>query len=250
MNIQKWLSTQGVMSRRAAIEAIKEKRIHINGELAIPGQLVQAHDKVEVDGRLIRFQEVEKRVLLYHKPCGRICSNSAEDADKSIWRHFPPLKSGKWVSVGRLDINTSGLMLVTTDGELANWLMHPSSNITRTYRARVAGAIDEDKIKRLLRGVRLEDGPAKFEKIKVITDKKEGLNTWFEVTVLSGRYRMVRRLFESQDWMVNRLIRVGYGPLILPKDLRTGSVIELPEDDIAHLRQWVKKRRSRGRQES
>jgi 23S rRNA pseudouridine2605 synthase len=242
IRIQKFLANQGLMSRRAADQAIRDSRVKINDQKAVPGQVIESGDQVFLDGKHIVQRKVESKLMLYNKPVGRICSMAEDEMHRSIWQDFPKLGAGKWVSVGRLDINTSGLMLITTDGALANRLMHPSANIERVYKARVLGQITDQMLDKMKKGVRLDDGVALFKKVKVVDmAEKDKANVWLEVTVTSGRYRMVRRVFESLGLTVNRLIRLRYGPLILPVQLRKGKCIALSEDDVLALDQYIKR---------
>ena len=237
LRIQKFLANQGILSRREADAAIRDKRVKINDELAALGQVLEPGDIVSVDGRVIVHKLIKSQVFLYNKPLGKICSLNPDKNYRSIWEDFPDINSGKWISIGRLDVNSSGLLLVTSDGDLANKMMHPSSNLERVYRVRAMGRCDKEIIDKMIKGVMLDDGKANFKKAKVINIKKEGLNQWYEVTVTSGRYRMVRRIFEAVGLQVNRLIRVRFGPLILPKELKPGKVMMLDEIDINILKQ-------------
>ena len=244
IRIQKFLANQGLMSRRAADQAIRDSRVKINNQKAVPGQVVEPGDQVFLDGKHIVQRKVEPKLMLYNKPVGKICSMAEDEMHRSIWQDFPKLGAGKWVSVGRLDINTSGLMLITTDGELANRLMHPSANIERVYKARVLGQITNQMLEKMKKGVRLDDGVALFKKVKLVDmaeKDKDKANVWLEVTVTSGRYRMVRRVFESLGLTVNRLIRLRYGPLILPMQLKKGHCIALSADDVLALDQYIKR---------
>ena len=214
----------------------------INDQKAIPGQVVESGDQVFLDGKHIIPRKVIPQLMLYNKPVGRICSMAEDEMHRSIWQDFPKLGAGKWISVGRLDINTSGLMLITTDGALANRLMHPSATIERVYKARVLGQITDQMLDQMKKGVRLDDGVALFKKVKVLEKSdKDKANVWLEITVTSGRYRMVRRVFEALGLTVNRLIRLRYGPLILPIQLKKGACIALTDDDILGLNQCIKR---------
>ncbi|MBM4211847.1 MAG: rRNA pseudouridine synthase [Gammaproteobacteria bacterium] len=242
IRIQKFLANHALMSRRAADQAVRDSRVKINDQKAVPGQVVESGDEVFLDGKQIVPRKIESKLMLYHKPVGRICSMAESEMPRSIWQDFPKLGAGKWISVGRLDINSSGLMLITTDGELANRLMHPSSNIERVYKVRAFGKVTDDMLEKMKTGVRLDDGLACFKKVKLLeSSNKDKLNVWFEVTVTSGRYRMVRRVFESLGLTVNRLIRLRYGPLILPAELPLGRCISLSEEDVNALNQYIKR---------
>ena len=242
IRIQKFIANQGLMSRRAADQAIRDSRVKINDKKADLGQIVNADDQVFLDGKYITPRKIESKLILYNKPVGKICSMAQDEMHRSIWQDFPKLGAGKWVSVGRLDINTSGLMLITTDGDLANRLMHPSANIERVYKARVLGQVTDQMLEKMKKGIRLEDGVAAFKKVKVLEmSEKDKANVWIEVTVTSGRYRMVRRVFESLGLTVNRLIRLRYGPLILPVQLQKGRTISVSEEDVLELDQYIKR---------
>ena len=193
-------------------------------------------DKIRIDGRPIKLHyrpKNKQRVLIYNKPEGEICSRSDPEGRTTIFERLPKLRSGRWVAVGRLDINTSGLILLTTDGELANKLMHPSSEIEREYAVRTMGEADEAVLKALQEGVELDDGRARFDTIRDAGG--QGFNHWYHVTLAEGRKREVRRLWESQGITVSRLIRVRFGQLALPRGLRPGEWKELERRDLERL---------------
>lgn len=234
--IQKVLANAGLGSRRQIEEWLREGRISINGAIAKLGDRMTIDDKVRVDGRdinLVKSNTQKSRVILYHKPEGEICSRSDPESRATIFDHLPMLRNGRWISVGRLDFNTSGVLLLTNNGELANRLMHPSSNIEREYAVRIQGQVTPEMLKKLKKGVRLEDGPAHFEQI--IDAGGEGTNHWYHVLVREGRNRMVRRLWESQGVVVSRLIRIRFGNITLPRMLRRGKWAELTFDEISKL---------------
>jgi 23S rRNA pseudouridine2605 synthase len=217
-------------------EWIAAGRVSVNGEPAQVGQLVGPEDKVKVNGRLVqlKFGALRlPRVILYHKPEGQIVSRDDPEGRESVFDALPRMRGGRWVAVGRLDYNTSGLLLFTTSGELANRLMHPRYNLEREYAARVLGELDEDAKAALMKGVELEDGPARFATF--IDGGGQGANHWYRVTLYEGRNREVRRMFEAVGATVSRLIRLRYGPFTLPSRLKRGSVYELPEVDVAAL---------------
>ncbi|RMG51298.1 MAG: pseudouridine synthase [Gammaproteobacteria bacterium] len=234
--IQKLLSRAGHGSRREIERLIAAGRIRVNGKPAEPGQAVTPKDRIEIDGRRISFRahaQARPRVLAYHKPEGEVTSRDDPDGRPTVFDHLPPLRGGRWIAIGRLDINTSGLLLFTNDGELANRLMHPSRAVPRTYAVRVRGEVTPEIIQRLLQGVELEDGPARFD--EVVDAGGSGLNHWFHVTLHEGRNREVRRLWTSQGVMVSRLMRIAYGPVTLPRGLRQGRWMELPPHETARL---------------
>ncbi len=234
--LQKVLARAGLGSRREMETWITAKRVSVNGAMAALGDRVEPEDKIRVDGQLLRLQPAEKqktRVLLYYKPEGVICTRKDPEGRETVFETLPRLRSGRWISVGRLDINSSGLLLFTNDGELANKLMHPSAEIEREYAVRVFGEVTPAILKILRKGVELEDGVASF---KQIVDKGgEGLNHWYHVVITEGRNREVRRLWESQGLQVSRLLRIRYGDLKLPRYLKIGRWIELDKEQVRAL---------------
>lgn len=238
--IQKVLARLGLGSRREIEGWIEQGRIQVNGQVAVLGDGVSVTDKLELDGRIVhldRVDHIQPRVIRYYKQEGEICSQSDPDHSVTVFRRLPRLKTGRWVMVGRLDINTTGLLLFTNDGELAHRLMHPSYQVEREYAVRVFGEVTPEVLQRLKAGVMLDDGLAKFQRI--IDQGGDGSNHWYHVTLLEGRQREVRRLWESQDVMVSRLIRIRFGSAVLPNNMSRGSWQELPLDEINALRQLV-----------
>lgn len=225
--LQKVLSRAGIASRRAIEAWIADGRISVNGKLAKIGQRVTEKDRIAVDGERVSIDSEKEatRTILYHKPAGEICTRSDPEGRPTVFDALPKLFQGRWISVGRLDVNTSGLLLFTNDGELANRLMHPSGGIAREYAVRVLGIVTEKILNRLVEGVRLEDGNARFE--EVIDSGGKGANHWYHVVVMEGRNRLVRRLWESQGLKVSRLKRVRFGPVFLEASLRPGHWREL-----------------------
>ncbi|MCL4157824.1 UNVERIFIED_CONTAM: hypothetical protein GTU68_021634, partial [Idotea baltica] len=185
-------------SRRALEKVIDEGRVKVNGAVANLGDRANESDKIEVDGETVTFEKASIRVILYNKPEGQVCTRKDEKGRPTVFLTLPKLTNQRWINIGRLDINTSGLLLFTNDGELANKLMHPSSNIDREYLVRVHGKVDQENLTALKKGVELEDGLAKFSDIVESENSKEGLNRWFTVCLMEGRNREVRRLWESQ----------------------------------------------------
>lgn len=224
--LQKILAQMGLGSRRELETWISQGRVKVNGKVAKLGDRAAADDRIMVDDRLLSmdFLQEKSRLLLYHKPAGEVCSRHDPEGRPTVFDHLPRLKVGRWISIGRLDISTSGLLLFTNDGGLANHLMHPASDIEREYAVRVFGTVPDVVLAQLKKGVMLEDGMARFE--SVVAAGGEGANTWYHVILKEGRYREVRRLFESQNLRVSRLIRVRFGPLFLPRDLRIGRWVE------------------------
>ena len=233
--IQKALARMGFGSRREIERLIGEEKIRLNGQLAKIGDHVKVGDKVNIGNRraVISGDVNRIRVLLYNKPEGEICTRKDEEGRKTVFDSIGTLRDGRWISVGRLDINSSGLLLFTNYGELANHLMHPSSEIEREYAVRVNGEVTSDIIKNLLKGVELEDGLLKFDKI--VDAGGQGANHWYHVILKEGKNREVRRLWQSQDMRVSRLTRVRYGNLVLPRDLKVGKKVELSLEEIKQL---------------
>ena len=238
--LQKVLARMGLGSRRYMEEVIAAGRVSVNGRVATVGERIEPTDELRIDGRKLSYQaeeEVRRRVLVYYKPEGEICSRNDPEGRPTVFEQLPQLTNDRWVMVGRLDINSTGLLLFTNDGELANRLMHPSNEVEREYAVRVMGEVTNAVRTTLITGVELEDGPAKFESFKEIGG--DGINRWYQVVVKEGRNREVRRLFESQELKVSRLLRTRYGSVILPRELRTGRWIELDKPEIDHLVQSV-----------
>ncbi len=233
--IHKALARAGYGSRRAVEDWIREGRVTVNGRPARIGERVGPGDRLSVDGQQVNLASPvpTRRVLAYHKPEGEVCTASDPEGRPTIMSSLPPLTGERWISVGRLDVSTSGLILFTNDGELAHRLMHPSSGIEREYAVRVLGRVTQATLRRLTAGVPLEDGRAWFDAIHDAGGT--GANHWFHVVLKEGRNRLVRRLWESQGLTVSRLIRVRYGPLALPSTLRVGRWRELTEREIQSL---------------
>ena len=233
--IQKILANEGIVSRRQAENLIREGRIKVNGQEAILGMSISRHDLIEIDGKTVEISEGANplRVLMYNKKVGEISSTKDPEGRPSVFLALPKISKGKWISVGRLDINTSGLMLFTNNGELANKLMHPSSKIEREYVARIRGQVEPDHIRRLLEGVNLEDGKASFSDIQ--PGRKGKSNQWFAMVIMEGRTREVRRMWESQGFAVSRLKRVRICGLFLPANLKQGNYKELSEKEIKSI---------------
>lgn len=231
--IQKVLSQAGIGSRREMELWIKQGLVKLNGSIAKLGDSAGAEDKITVKGQLIinpLKHPLKTRILMYHKPVGEISSTADPMHSKTVFARLPRLRHGRWVQVGRLDINTSGLLIFTTNGELANRLMHPRFALEREYAVRVRGLISPEIIRRLLTGVELEDGKAKFKQIHF--QGGEGINTWYHVILTEGRNREVRRLWQSQEVEVSRLIRIRYGSLTMPRSLARGKLSELSPKQV------------------
>ncbi|OBW99820.1 23S rRNA pseudouridine(2605) synthase RluB [Gallibacterium genomosp. 1] len=240
--LQKILARTGIGSRREVETIIAAGRVSVNGKIASLGDRVEVKNdtKIRVDGQLVSLIAARKdicRVLMYYKPEGELCTRHDPEGRATVFERLPRINNARWVSVGRLDINTSGLLLFTTDGELANRLMHPSKEVEREYSVRVFGQVTEQMLAKLRKGVQLEDGPASFKKISA--QGGQGMNQWFSVTLTEGRNREVRRLWESQGIQVSRLIRTRYGNIDLMKGLPRGGWVELPLEKVNYLRQLV-----------
>ncbi|WP_298444205.1 23S rRNA pseudouridine(2605) synthase RluB [uncultured Ferrimonas sp.] len=237
--LQKVLARAGHGSRREMETVIAAGRVSIDGQVAKLGDRIEGGSdlKVRIDGTLISLKsedEVICRVLAYYKPEGELCTRTDPQGRPTVFDRLPKLKDSRWVAVGRLDINTSGLLLFTTDGELANRLMHPSHEVEREYAIRVFGEVDDAMLNRLRQGVDLEDGKASFRRLGRAGG--EGLNTWYHGVLTEGRNREVRRMWESQEVQVSRLMRIRYGDIPLPKGLPRGGWVELPLEQINYLR--------------
>lgn len=233
--LQKVLARAGLGSRREMERAIAEGRVQVNGRVASLGDRVTAADKIDYAGKPVvtRAAKSRRRVILYNKPEGEICSRHDPEGRRTVYEALPRISGERWISVGRLDFNTSGLLLFTNDGDLANKLMHPSSVIDREYLVRIQGTVDEDMKQRLLDGVLLDDGVARFTDI--VDGAGESRNRWFYCVVMEGRNREVRRLWESQGVKVSRLKRVRYGNIFIPSHVRVGQWLELGPREIADL---------------
>jgi len=238
--IQKVLARAGYGSRRQLEVLIKEGKVSVNGSIAKLGDQVDIGDSLRLDDKPLsakRIWQKPQQVLLYNKPVGEVCTRKDPEGRRTIFQSLPIPEEGRWVSVGRLDINTSGLIILTTDGELANRLMHPSNEMDREYAVRVLGAVGPEIMQNLRDGVELEDGKAKFNDIQEAGG--EGANHWYHVVIQEGRNREVRRLWESQGVKVSRLMRVRYGPIIIPSQLKMGRWMMLEGDDVAALYEEV-----------
>lgn len=234
--LHKVLAQAGLGSRLEMEQLVEEGRVSVNHEPAHVGQRIQWGDQVRVDGRLVRLRIAPPaaRVLAYHKPAGEVVTHDDPAQRPTVFRRLPRLRHGKWQSVGRLDLNTEGLLLLTDSGELANRLMHPSFGLEREYAVRVLGALSDEERQRLLDGVMLDDGLAQFGSIEP-EGAGEGANQWYRVTIAEGRNREVRRMIESLRHAVSRLIRIRYGTMALPPGLRRGQWVELGEREVRAL---------------
>jgi 23S rRNA pseudouridine2605 synthase len=235
--LQKVLARAGLGSRRELERDIAAGLVKVNGSVAKLGDRVVADDRIEFDGKPVRLAEADDvRVLLYNKPEGEICTRSDPEGRRTVFESLPSPRTGRWVQVGRLDLNTSGLMLFTNHGELANKLMHPSTGIDREYLVRVRNPVPDAALENMVAGVELEDGVAKFTDIAESPNNDENKNySWYYCVVMEGRNREVRRLWESQDIQISRLKRVRYGNIFIPSHVRVGQWIELGFKEIVDL---------------
>lgn len=234
--LQKVLANAGLGSRREIEQWIREGRLRINGRLARLGDRVGDADVIKLDGRPLspkRLARGPRQVVIYNKPEGEIVARSDPEGRPTVFERLPRPAHGRWISVGRLDVNTSGLLILTTDGELANRLMHPSHQIEREYAVRVFGEVSDSQLQRLVTGVDLDDGPARFEEITPAGG--EGINRWFHVVLMEGRKREVRRLWEAAGLTVSRLKRVRFGPVILDSAVKVGRWRELTAEERQRL---------------
>ncbi len=238
--IQKVLARGGLGSRREIERWIEEGKLKCNGKPVKLGDRLQTGDHLQINGRVVhweKYAEQPTRVLLYHKPTGEVVTRRDPEGRPVIFTQLPKLSNGRWIAVGRLDINTQGLILATNNGELANRLMHPSTEIDREYAVRVLGKVTDEMMEKLKQGVELEDGEAHFDDIRF--SGGEGVNKWYHVTVKEGRNRLVRRLWESQNMTVSRLMRVRYGPVMLPEKLKSHTFYEMEPQELAQLMEFV-----------
>lgn len=239
--LQKVLARAGIGSRRELERWIADGRIRVDGQKATLGDRVEPGARIDVDGRPVKTTSLEapdRRVIAYHKPTGEVVTRADPEGRRTVFTRLPRVKGARWIAIGRLDINTAGLLLLTTDGELANRLMHPSYEIAREYAVRVYGRVDDATRQRLTQGVDLEDGRAAFDAL-VSIDIDRAANEWYRVRLREGRNRLVRRLWESQDLQVSRLMRVQYGPIEMPSGLREGQFDELDASQMNMLLEAV-----------
>lgn len=230
--LQKLLANAGFGSRRYLETLIDEGKVKVNGKVAKLGDRATAEDQIEIDGRPVggkRLAGDQRFVILYNKPEGELVTRNDPEGRKTVFNRLPRLPYGRWIAVGRLDANSAGLLLFTNDGELANRLMHPRTQIDREYAVRVKGEVTEDMVRQLVEGVQLDDGPARFEDI--VDAGGEGANHWFHLVIMEGRKREVRRLWEAVGATVSRLKRVRYGPIILDSSVKAGQWRELSAEE-------------------
>ena len=237
--LHKLLALAGLGSRRDMEELIVSGRVTVNGAPAVVGQGVTEYDVVRLDSRPLKlpFEAELPQVLIYHKPEGEIVSQDDPEGRASVFDKLPKVKSGKWIAIGRLDMNTSGLLIFTTSGELANHFMHPRYEVEREYAVRIFGELTEGQMTQLTEGIELEDGPANFDSIR--PQGGEGANHWYQVVLREGRNREVRRLFEAFQLPVSRLMRVRFGPVNLPPRVKRGTMLKLEQKEVVGLLEWA-----------
>jgi 23S rRNA pseudouridine2605 synthase len=240
--LQKLLAAAGYGSRREIETWISAGRLRLNGVPAKLGDRATPGDRIELDGKALALKAggAQPRVLLYHKPDGEMVTRADPGGRPTVFERLPPIPGGKWVAVGRLDINTAGLLLVTDSGDLANRLMHPRYEVEREYAVRALGELRPDELARLRSGIVLDDGMARFDRIEP-SGSAEGANRWYRVVLREGRNREVRRLFEALGRKVSRLLRVRYGPVELPRDLQPGDWVELDAKTVAEIVKTAKR---------
>lgn len=234
--LQKVLARSGMGSRREMEKVIEAGLVTLNGRTAILGDRITGDERVSVRGRLVQLKgedDLPRRVIMYNKPEGELVTRKDPEGRRTVFDHLPRLRGERWIAIGRLDINTAGLLLFTNDGELANRLMHPSHQIEREYAVRVMGEVTEEMLQAMQEGVMLEDGLASFSAIELVGG--EGINVWYHVVINEGRNREVRRLWESQGVTVSRLKRVRYGNIYLDKRTKMGEWIELTQAEVDEL---------------
>ena len=235
--LQKFLAKSGIGSRRYCEELIKSKKIKVNGQIASIGSSVNKNDEVEYDGNIISFTESEIRLLMLNKPEGVLSSNKKEKNIPIVFDFLPEGKSKtRWISIGRLDINSSGLMLFTNDGTFANYCMHPSSSIDREYLVRARGDFTKEKKEKMLSGIKIDQDIYRFTDI--VEGEKQSSNQWFSVCLMSGKNREVRKIFNAVGLEISRLKRTRFGPIFLPSSLKKGSYIELSSKEIDSIKNY------------
>ena len=235
--LQKFLAKSGIGSRRYCEELIKSKKIKVNGQIALIGSSVNKNDEVEYDGNIISFTESEIRLLMLNKPEGVLSSNKKEKNIPIVFDFLPEDKSKtRWISIGRLDINSSGLMLFTNDGTFANYCMHPSSSIDREYLVRARGDFTKEKKEKMLSGIKIDQDIYRFTDI--VEGEKQSSNQWFSVCLMSGKNREVRKIFNAVGLEISRLKRTRFGPIFLPSSLKKGGYIELSSKEIESIKNY------------
>ena len=239
--LAKYLANIGFASRRNISDFIKNNQVRVNNKKSNHDSILKDGDILEINGEEFVVElSPPIEVLLYHKPIGQVCSTVSTEKNDSVFMHLPPRKKGKWIMVGRLDVNTSGLLIFSNNGDFVNYLSHPSSQIDREYLCRVYGEVSDKKINNLLKGIKINDDLSQFSDIVPVKKTSKSKNHWFYVCLFTGKNREVRKLWGSQKLTVNRLIRLRYGPIILPDNMKPGGWKLLSKKEISQLKNILK----------
>ena len=239
--ISKYLANLGFASRRNITDLFKTKKITLNNKAINHNALVKDNDVINIDGEDFVVEiNPETEVLIYHKPTGQVCSNVPTDKNDSVFQALPPRKKGKWIMVGRLDVNTSGLLVFSNNGDFVNQLTHPSSKIDREYLCRVYGDISDNKLENIMKGVNINGDKSSFSDVVAVKKTSKSKNHWFYVCLFTGKNREVRKIWETQKLTVNRLIRLRYGPIIMPDNLKPGGWKKFSKKEVTKLQDLLK----------
>ena len=239
--ISKYLANLGFASRRNITDLFKTKKISLNNKAINHNALVKDNDVINIDGEDFVVEiNPETEVLIYHKPTGQVCSNVPTDKNDSVFQALPPRKKGKWIMVGRLDVNTSGLLVFSNNGDFVNQLTHPSSKIDREYLCRVYGDISENKLENIMKGVSINGEKSSFSDVVAVKKTSKSKNHWFYVCLFTGKNREVRKIWDTQKLTVNRLIRLRYGPIIMPDNLKPGGWKKFSKKEVTKLQDLLK----------
>ncbi len=239
--ISKYLANLGFASRRNITDLFKTKKITLNNKAVNHNALVEDNDVINIDGEDFVVEiNPETEVLIYHKPTGQVCSNVPTDKNDSVFQALPPRKKGKWIMVGRLDVNTSGLLVFSNNGDFVNQLTHPSSKIDREYLCRVYGDISDNKLENIMKGVNINGEKSSFSDVVAVKKTSKSKNHWFYVCLFTGKNREVRKIWDTQKLTVNRLIRLRYGPIIMPDNLKPGGWKKFSKKEVTKLQDLLK----------
>ena len=239
--ISKYLANLGFASRRNITDLFKTKKITLNNKAVNHNALVEDNDVINIDGEDFVVEiNPETEVLIYHKPTGQVCSNVPTDKNDSVFQALPPRKKGKWIMVGRLDVNTSGLLVFSNNGDFVNQLTHPSSKIDREYLCRVYGDISDNKLENIMKGVNINGEKSSFSDVVAVKKTSKSKNHWFYVCLFTGKNREVRKIWDTQKLTVNRLIRLRYGPIIMPDNLKPGGWKKVSKKEVTKLQDLLK----------
>ena len=239
--ISKYLANLGFASRRNITDLFKTKKITLNNKAINHNALVEDNDVINIDGEDFVVEiNPETEVLIYHKPTGQVCSNVPTDKNDSVFQALPPRKKGKWIMVGRLDVNTSGLLVFSNNGDFVNQLTHPSSKIDREYLCRVYGDISDNKLENIMKGVNINGEKSSFSDVVAVKKTSKSKNHWFYVCLFTGKNREVRKIWDTQKLTVNRLIRLRYGPIIMPDNLKPGGWKKFSKKEVTKLQELLK----------